>query len=189
MTTLITLPGIDGSGEDHWQSAWERDHPAIRRFAPSSWSAPELDDWSTALDAAVADAATGTGGAPILVAHSLAGLLLAHWAGGPHPPVAGAFVVAPPDPSGPDFPDAAATFRDPPMRPLGFPALLVASRDDPYAGMDFARRAATAWDAGLVDVGRKGHVSGIGRWAQGKRLLEAFAAGLGRPDAFGSGAG
>ena len=185
MPALITLPGIDGSGEDHWQSAWERDHPAIQRFSPSSWSAPELDDWSTALDAAVADA----GGAPILVAHSLAGLLLAHWASGRHAPVAGAFVVAPPDPSGPDFPEAAASFRGPPMRPLGFPALLVASRDDPYASVEFARRAATAWDAGLVDVGNKGHVSGIGRWFQGRRLLEAFAAGLGLPDAFGSGGG
>lgn len=180
--SLITLPGIDGSGADHWQSAWERDHPHIVRFAPSSWSAPALDDWAAALDAAL-DAA----GAPaILVAHSLANLLVAHWAARPHAAVAGAFLVAPPDPSRADFPRAAHGFRDPPMRPLGFPALLVASRDDPYADIGFARSAASVWGAGFVDVGRRGHVSGIGRWSQGKRLLEAFAAGTGHADALGA---
>lgn len=110
--SLITLPGIDGSGADHWQSVWERDHPHIVRFAHG--------------------------------------------------------------------------FRDPPMRPLGFPALLVASRDDPYADIGFARSAASVWGAGFVDVGRRGHVSGIGRWSQGKRLLEAFAAGTGHADALGA---
>ncbi|MGD0421713.1 MAG: alpha/beta hydrolase [Xanthobacteraceae bacterium] len=70
---------------------------------------------------------------PILVAHSLACLLVAHWAArGNSRNVQGGFLVAVPDPDGSSFPKVeAALFRAVPEITLPFPALVVASNDDP----------------------------------------------------------
>jgi uncharacterized protein len=177
-TTLI-LPGIGGSGEAHWQTLWQRSNPAFRRFQPTSWDQPELEDWLAALDRAVAESA----GPPLLVAHSLACLLVAHWAARSTALVRGALLVAVPDPQGPEFPLEAASFGGAPERPLRFPALIVASTDDPYGSLEYVRGRAAAWNAGLVVAGALGHInaaSGIGDWAQGAALLEAFEAGTRR---------
>ena len=50
---VLLLPGIGGSGPDHWQSHWERTDPDMTRFAPSDWDRPELADWCEALDRGV----------------------------------------------------------------------------------------------------------------------------------------
>ncbi len=176
--TTIFLPGLGGSGPDHWQSRWQAIEPAAIRFAPTSWDAPDLDDWIAALDRAVATAGPGV----LLVAHSLGALLVPHWAarrGGEG--IVGAFLVAPPDVEGPAAPPEVAGFRDVPQAKLPFPALLVFSRTDPYASPDFAARSALGWRAGQIDAGELGHInvaSGHGYWAQGAMLLTAFRAGL-----------
>lgn len=178
----IIIPGIGGSGETHWQTLWERADPAMRRIRPASWDAPELEDWIEALDAAIAACAQP----PILIAHSLGCLLVAHWAAHPdRPAIAGAFLVAAPDSDGPAFPKAeAASFRDPPDTPLPFPALMLASEDDPYSSPDHTRLRAGQWGAGLISIGVAGHIngaSGLGDWPAGKALLTAFAAGAVAP--------
>lgn len=179
MAPVIILPGLGNSGPDHWQSLWQRRDPASRRFAPADWDRPMRDDWLRALDAAVAAAAEP----PLLVAHSLACLLVAHWAArSAAQPVRGAFLVAPPDPDGPAFPAETATFRDPPANTLPFPALVVASSDDPFGAVEAARRLAASWGAGFVIAGALGHInsaSGVGDWPQGAALFEAFRAGTG----------
>ena len=106
MTTFIMLPGIGGSGEDHWQTLWERSHPSMKRFTPPDWDKPELSEWRRALQDAI-DAADPP---VILVAHSLACLLVAHWAMDSRSTVAGAFLVSVPDPEAPTFPSAASSF-------------------------------------------------------------------------------
>lgn len=176
--TTIILPGIGGSGDAHWQTLWERSDPSFRRFQPASWDQPELEDWIAALDRAVAQAPEP----PLLVAHSLSCLLVAHWAARSQAAVRGALLVAVPDPRGPEFPAVAAGFGGVPEQPLRFPALIVASSDDPYGSPDYVRRKAAAWNAGLVIAGALGHInaaSGIGDWPQGGALLEAFSAGTG----------
>ena len=190
MSATIILPGYGGSGDAHWQTLWQARDPAMRRFRPASWDAPELGDWVAALDRAVAEPAEP----PLLVAHSLACLLVPHWASRAGAsragasraarPVRGAFLVAPPDPDGPEFPVAATSFGEVPRGGLPFPALVVASTDDPYAAPDFARRCAAEWGAGFVVAGALGHInsaSGLGEWPQGAALLEAFRAGTRRP--------
>jgi uncharacterized protein len=179
--STIILPGIGGSGESHWQTLWQRQDPCAIVFQPSSWDQPELDDWIAALDRAVASAAEP----PLLVAHSLACLLVAHWAAradAAH--VAGAFLVAVPDPDGPVFPaEHAATFRAVPSRALPFPTLVVASSNDPYGSLGYVQRCAADWEAGLVVAGALGHVndaSGLGEWQFGAALLTSFQTGLGR---------
>jgi predicted alpha/beta hydrolase family esterase len=178
MSAIITLPGIGGSPETHWQAIWERGDPSIVRFEPSDWNNPDLDDWIAALDRAV-DAAAEP---PILVAHSLACLLAPHWAARrPLRPVRGAFLVAVPDPDAPSFPAVeAASFRGVPETILPFPALVVASTDDPYGSIGYARGRAAAWGAGFVAAGALGHINGasaLGDWPLGAMLFEAFRAG------------
>ncbi|RAH96086.1 hypothetical protein DLJ53_33180 [Acuticoccus sediminis] len=178
MPETIVLPGIGGSGETHWQTRWEADDPSFVRFRPADWDRPDLTDWRDALEAAIAR----TDQRAVLVAHSLACLLVVHAAARIAGAVRGAFLVAVPDPHGPAFPEEATTFRDVPSRALPFPALIVASSDDPYGSSEHAHRRAREWNAGIVVIGPHGHIngaSGLGRWEEGRRLLDAFRAGLG----------
>jgi predicted alpha/beta hydrolase family esterase len=181
-TTLINLPGIGGSGEQHWQTIWELSDPRIVRFKPASWDQPELIDWIKALEAAVRASVEP----PVLVAHSLACLLVAHWSATSRSSIAGAFLVCVPDPLGAQFPIEAASFRGVPPTPLRFPSLVVASSNDPYSAIDVVRQRAHQWHAGLLEVGAAGHInaaSDLGDWALGRMLLEAFCAGTSRTEA------
>lgn len=178
MADIVTLPGIGNSGQAHWQTLWEAEDTKMRRFGPADWDRPDLDDWSAALDRAV-DACSGP---PILVAHSLACLLVAHWQKVSPRGVAGAFLVAVPDPKGPAFPIEATGFDRAPESGLRFPSLIVASSDDPYGSLDYVRTRATQWGSGFVLAGALGHInarSGLGGWPAGRDLLTAFAAGIG----------
>lgn len=172
--SIITMPGIGGSDDAHWQSHWERETPAIRRFAPASWDEPDLDDWSAALDRTVADDPA------ILVAHSLSCLLAVRWAAANPARVSGLFLVAAPDPDGPRFPRVAAAFaEDLDVRPSA-PSVLVTSDDDPYCSEARAAGFAATWGVPRISIGRQGHVnsaSGLGAWPEGRRLLAAFSAG------------
>ena len=111
----------------------------------------------------------------VLVAHSLGCLLVAHWAAASaNGHIHGALLVAVPDPEGPSFPKEASGFSPLPVRPLGFPSVVVASADDPYGSAEHAARCAAAWGSRLVEVGAAGHInsaSGLGAWSDGFALL------------------
>ena len=176
MATTIVLPGIGGSDQAHWQTIWEERNPAMIRFQPQSWHKPELPDWMTALDRTMAE----TKEPPFLLAHSIGCLLVVHWAAQKSRPIKGALLVAVPDPDGPQFPAEAISFRGVPTQPLPFPALVIASTNDPFGSLDYERQCAKAWEAGLVVAGELGHInsaSGLNDWPQGMALFEAFRAG------------
>lgn len=178
MSDIIVLPGLGGSGEGHWQTLWERQDPGMRRFQPSSWDKPELTDWIAALEREIARSQTP----PILIAHSLACQLIAHWAPLRKTAILGAFLVAPPDPTGEVYLAEAGSFAQPPRRQLPFPSLLVASTDDPFGSFDHARDSAEIWGSAFVDIGPRGHInaaSGLGDWPEGKAIFERFRAHLG----------
>jgi predicted alpha/beta hydrolase family esterase len=173
LSPVLILPGYGGSGPEHWQSLWERAHPLFRRVEERDWDAPDRGQWVAALEAAVLASGPDT----VLVAHSLACLQVAHWAGGTRLFVRGALLVAIPDPDAPPFPDAARGFAPVPLSPLPFPAIVVGSSDDPYATPGFTARCATAWGARHVSAGAAGHInadSGLGDWPEGYALLEAL---------------
>ncbi|OCJ14049.1 hypothetical protein A6U87_26500 [Rhizobium sp. AC44/96] len=179
MRDVIVLPGIGGSGEAHWQSHWEKAETRMRRFSPSSWDQPVLDDWIEALDREVGNLAEP----PLLVAHSLSCLLVTHWAGQSRRVAAGALLVAPPDPTSSVFPGEAASFANPPMAALPFASLVVASSNDDYGSLAYARTCANQWGSAFLDVGAYGHLnsnSGLGDWPRGRAALTAFEASLGQ---------
>jgi uncharacterized protein len=73
--------------------------------------------------------------------------------------------------------------RPVPQTRLPFPALVVASDNDPYGDIDYACARAAAWGAGFVSVGAHGHLnsaSALSDWPLGAMLLEAFKAGTAR---------
>lgn len=176
MPPIIMVPGICNSGPDHWQSHWQAQIRHTARIAPSDWYRPERNDWVAALTLAV----TAAPSPPLLVAHSLGCLAVAHWA--PQRAarkIAGALLVAVPDPSARAFPAEAASFVDPPFGRLPFPAMIVASEDDPYATLAYAEERAAGWGTELVVIGRRGHInsaSGLGDWPEGRTLLDRLAA-------------
>ena len=111
----------------------------------------------------------------MLVAHSLGCALVAHAADALRERVAGALLVAPPDVDEvchllPEI----ESFAPMPLRRLPFPAVVVASTNDPYAEPARARGFADAWGARYVELDGAGHVnvdSGHGDWPEGQRLL------------------
>jgi uncharacterized protein len=177
-TTFIMLPGIGGSDENHWQTLWERSNPSMKRFNPPDWNSPQLSVWCRALQDAI-DAADEPA---VLVAHSLSCLLVAHWAAPSASTVAGAFLVAVPDPDAPVFPSAASSFRAVPTGALPFPSIIIASTDDLYGTLEYAQSRAQQWNSRLIDIGPSGHInaaSNLGDWPQGKSLLNDFVSSLG----------
>lgn len=174
MTEFIVLPGIGGSGKSHWQTYWEAANPAMRRFQPADWAAPDFTNWMAALEVAVIAAPTP----PILIAHSLSCLLVAHWQNISRLPVKGAFLAAVPDPLSAVFPTNAGDFAEAPRDRFRFPSLIIASTDDPYGSLDYAKTRAVQWGCQLHVAGALGHINGasdLGPWHEGKALLETFA--------------
>jgi uncharacterized protein len=179
MARVLILPGLGGSGPRHWQSLWQRLDPSFVRVEQSNWDAPSCEAWCARLDEVVKSDPRPT----ILVAHSLACVLVAHWAARfAHPCVKGALLVAPADvESARCTPECVRNFAPLPRAQLPFTSILVASRDDPYAELARARELGALWGARFVDAGAQGHLnadSGLGTWPAGRALLRELARSL-----------
>lgn len=179
-TKTLVLPGYANSGPGHWQTRWEALDASFVRVTMPDWDRPVRDAWCDALDAALGATPRG----PIcLAAHSLGCLTAVQWAlrradATQLRKIAGALLVAPPDPSGPAFPRDASGFEDIAQARLPFPSIVVASSDDPYGTLAFAQRCAAAWGSRQIDIGARGHInadSGLGDWDEGRRWLGSLA--------------
>ncbi len=174
---VLILPGLGGSGPEHWQTRWEVLYPRHLRVVQRDWDRPDRQAWLASLAAAVEAASEPV----VLVAHSLGCALVAHAAGRPFAArIAAALLVAPADVDSPAHtPAETRGFAPMPMTALPFPATVVASDDDPYVTIRRARAFAAAWGAAFVDAGPRGHLnaaSGLGDWPDGRRQLEALLA-------------
>ena len=174
---VLIIPGLGGSGPEHWQSLWKARLPDARRVEQADWDKPDRAGWIARLDAAVAQSKEP----PVLVAHSLSCALVACWAAVHKRLVHGALLAAPADvDSDAHTPPEAHVFRPMPMTPLPFPTIVAASRDDPYVDFRRALEIAKTWGAELVDIGDAGHINtsaGYGEWPVGEQLLQRIQAG------------
>ncbi len=168
--TLI-LPGIGNSDHAHWQTLWESINSAFVRVEQRNWKNPVCHEWVNGLEQAVAE----IGESPVLVAHSLGCLCVAHWGARTRLKVKGALLVAPPNPEGVGFPSEAIGFSPVPLQSFGFPSIVVASSNDPYGSFEFARACASGWGSRFVNIGPAGHInseSGLGDWPEGWTLYQ-----------------
>ena len=171
-TPILILPGYADSEPDHWQSHWERADPACRRVVQDDWLEPRLADWLATLDRYVRECESP----PVLVAHSLACALVAHWATRASAPVKAALLVAPADVESPmHTPDEVRGFAPVPLVWLPFPSIVVASTDDPFVTEARAEAFARAWGSRLITLDNAAHINadaGYGPWPEGRKLLQ-----------------
>lgn len=163
----FTVPGLHGSGEDHWQSLWEAACPELTRIDQLRWDVPSLSSWSHQVDRYLSNAT----GPAVLIAHSFGCLASIHASLTHKISIAGAFLVAPADPA--KFGLDAELARG----PLPFPSILIASSDDPWLRLDRARNWAGIWGSEFVEAGHLGHInaeSDLGIWGPGIGLLQRF---------------
>jgi uncharacterized protein len=164
---ILIVPGLGGSGPEHWQSRWQAKLSTARRIEQEDSERPRLEEWRRCIIADVEAARKPV----VLVAHSLGVIAVAHAAAELEGKVRGAFLVAPPSSRAIAEDDAIdADFGAVPLLPLPFPAVLVASRDDSYAQYHEVEELARAWHAKLLDAGAAGHInaeSGYGPWPEG----------------------
>jgi len=157
MITNLIVPGLDGSGDQHWQTWLEARLPNAVRVKQHDWAVPDLAAWSARVRYSISQQP----GKVRIIAHSF-GVLAAVQAGADYRHrIAGALLVAPPDPEKFGVSDLL------PSRSLGFPALLVASFNDPWMTASRAAAWAIRWDAQILNLGPAGHInsaSGHGPW-------------------------
>jgi len=179
--SIVLSHGYGTQDPDHWIQRWGRqmstaimvDHPEVH--------APKRDDWAGALVLAVETAPRPV----VLVGHSLGVIAIAHAAPFFAPgKVRGAFLVAPSDWERPGLVPEHDDhdFAPIPRKPLGFPATVVASRNDPYCDYDRAEAFARDWGAAIMDAGEAGHLnaeSGQGPWPEGVMQFAVFLKTLG----------
>jgi hypothetical protein len=176
--TYVFVAGVNNSGPDHWQRRWSERAGNAVWVEHDDWDAPDRDAWVSDLQKAV----WRIRGPIVIVAHSLGCLVTADWANDRDDPSAmGAFLVAPPDPFGPGFPPDAGGFGGATKTRLGFPSVVIASRNDPYGTIEHAQTVALTWGSEFIDIGAKGHInaaSGLGDWDEGWAMLQGFVEGL-----------
>ncbi|MDR5762800.1 alpha/beta hydrolase [Caballeronia sp. LZ035] len=169
--TLVTVPGLYGSEDAHWQSWLEGEVPSARRVEQRNWDLPHLDTWSDAVRDELAD----IDGPVVIAAHSFGCLATAHALAHSKPTgaqVQGVLFVAPASPAKFRFAGAFSARR------LDTLSLVVGSETDPWMPLDEARTLAQHWNSAFINLGDAGHVNtaaGFGPWPLAKHFVETLA--------------
>ncbi|WP_347255617.1 RBBP9/YdeN family alpha/beta hydrolase [Brachymonas denitrificans] len=172
---ILTLPGWNGSGPEHWQSRWEQQH-GFQRVEQHDWQQPLRGDWMIQMEEAVLSSETPV----VLVAHSLGCHLVAAWAAHSRQAhkVQAALLVAPAD-LDIFLLQSLHSWHNMVLQPLPFASTVLASSDDVWCSLERAAWMASAWGSTLVDIGPCGHInseSGLGDWPQGLQQLQDLIA-------------
>jgi len=171
MTNYFIIPGLGGSGSDHWQTWLENSQPNFQRVIQNDWNNPDIQEWAATIEK------TLVGYNPdsvVLVAHSLGCLTVAEWAGRYNKKIKAALLVAPPDEQLLQSKLQKRLFEQIPLKKLNFETILVASANDPWATIDKAELYARNWGSKFVNIGNAGHIndlSGHGEWEEGLEFL------------------
>ena len=175
---ILMIPGRGGAGENHWMSRWAAKIASARIVEGIDWLKPDRFVW---VERIVAEARLAKRPV-VLVAHSLGVAAAMQAVHEMHAGIAGGFFVAPPDltPSetlAPEFVD----FAPYPAVKLGFPAITIASRNDPACSYERAEELAAEWNTLLIDAGESGRIdeaSGHGPWPEGSMVFAHYLSRL-----------
>jgi predicted alpha/beta hydrolase family esterase len=175
--TILMVPGLRDHVPEHWQTLLEG-----RLSKAASVPPLEHDKLSCAARVAALDAALAKIDGPvILVAHSAGVMITVHWAQQHSRRIHGALLATPADletplPEGYPALDtlAQAGWLPIPAKPLPFPGIVAASRNDPLARFERVAAMAQSWGSRLVDLGEVGHLNpaaGFGEWPMAETLI------------------
>lgn len=175
--TILMVPGLRDHVAEHWQTLLQQKLPGAASVPPL-----EHDRLSCAARVAALDLALAKIDGPvILVAHSAGVMITVQWAQQHSRKIHGALLAAPADldtplPAGyPAFDALAQNGWHPiPRKPLRFPSIVCASRNDPLAQFERVSGMAKDWGSRLVDLGEVGHLNpaaGFGEWAMAETLI------------------
>jgi predicted alpha/beta hydrolase family esterase len=170
-STILTLPGIGGSGPQHWQSLWEKEYGFIR-IEQQDWHTPVRADWVANIQNAVSKYDPQ---GVILVGHSAVCGAIIDWVQQYQTPIKSALLVAPADADADTFPKGTTGFSPIPLIKLPFPSIVVTSTNDYFVTAGRAKQFANAWGSEFINIGQAGHInvaSGYGLWDSGLKLLK-----------------
>ena len=174
MTPTLILPGLNGSGDGHWQQFWLKDNSDSQLVEQDDWQAPRIETWTKRLEEVLVRE-----GPAYIVAHSLGCLLAANFADSPFATlIRGALLVAPCDLAvTEDFHPGAIHFGRMPAAALPFPTITVGSLNDIYMPLEGLSLYGRLWRSKILNLGNAGHIninSGFGRWTGGYGLLSTL---------------
>jgi uncharacterized protein len=169
---IFILPGLNNSGEQHWQTVWEKKYPEFVRIQQRDWDAPVCSDWIQTIDKAISIHPLQE---VILVGHSLGCATIAFWSQRYKKKIRGALLVAPSDTEAPSYPPGTSGFKPMPIQKLAFRSFTVTSNNDVYVTPERAQYFADQWGSELVNIGDAGHInaaSSLADWPFGIELLK-----------------
>jgi predicted alpha/beta hydrolase family esterase len=172
---VLIVPGLHGSGPDHWQTRWERLHAGFERVEQAQWDVPDLAAWSEQLDKALRASLRPT----LVVAHSFGCLAAVHRTGCRAHGIAGALLVAPADP------EKFGVARQLSEVKINYPSLVIGSTNDPWMTAERAAGWACRWGSNFVNAGALGHInakSGLGDWSFGLSQLGQLIMSVDNPE-------
>lgn len=174
MTTYIIIPGLGNSGEDHWQTFFEKSGDNFYRIKQEDWYTPECNIWVDKVEEELSSFGLQD---VVLVAHSLGCLTVAHWVHRYQHRVKGALLVAPADVDSLTGKTALPMrgFSPIPLRKIDFPTILFGSENDPWCTIERSMYLAGQWGSKFINLGHAGHINGLsgyGNWHEGLKLLQ-----------------
>ncbi|WP_445115461.1 alpha/beta hydrolase [Acinetobacter sp. WZC-1] len=163
MIHTVIVPGVGGSGADHWQSWLQRQLMSCSRVQQSDWNLPILDDWI----AHFVHTITQVNKPVQIVAHSF-GCLTALAALNQYPELAAGvqklILVAPANParfgergfardSQSDYQAYFYSLKTP------VPTEMIISENDPWLSFEDALKLTIAWKVRSRNLGQVGHIN------------------------------
>lgn len=175
MINYFIIPGLGGSGEDHWQTFFEKTQKNFIRIEQENWLKPNIDKWIETIETSLSIVNPES---VILVAHSLGCLTVAEWAKRYNRKIKGILLVAPPDVQLLHKELKYQVFENVPLQKINTKTILVASTNDHWATIELSASYAKKWGSEFVNIGNAGHInnlSGYGEWKEGLEILKRLS--------------
>jgi predicted alpha/beta hydrolase family esterase len=169
---ILTVPGLHGSGNGHWQTKWENLY-GFSRIEQEDWDNPVFSHWAESLYKTLEEKRNDS--RIVLVAHSMGCHLVVKSFPNIKNKVKGVFLVAPPDLKSEILQKDLTSFSMPHVTELGVPGYMIFSEDDPYASVAYSENYGKALELNFINIGKKGHInsdSNLGDWDEGAEYLK-----------------
>jgi predicted alpha/beta hydrolase family esterase len=175
---FINIPGLHNSGEDHWQTHFEKQRPSeFKRIIQENWDEPDCERWIDRIDLELQGMDHSN---LILIGHSIGCIAIVKWFEKYRRLIKGAMLVAPSDSERDGYPTYISGFTPIPNFKLPFPSIVVASTDDHVTDPKRSHELAENWGSKLILLENAGHIepkSGFGKWDFGFELLNTLETG------------